>query len=78
MREHPPAAFDGPTGPQCHLAASAMQEQQPSVYVSELSRRGLARRRARIRRRSLPWPRLILLFASATTFGVAVLERAAG
>jgi hypothetical protein len=55
-----------------------MHEHQPSVYVSELSRRGLARRRARIRRRSLPWPRVVLLFATATTAAVAVLERVAG
>jgi hypothetical protein len=53
-----------------------MQQQQPSVYVSELSRRGLARRRARIRRRSLP--RLILLFAAAAATAAAVLERVAG
>jgi hypothetical protein len=55
-----------------------MQQQQPSVHVSELSRRGLARRRARIRRRSLPWPRVIVLFAGATTVAIAVLERVAG
>jgi hypothetical protein len=55
-----------------------MQQQQPSVYVSELSRRGLARRRARIRRRSLPWPRVLLLCATLTTVTVAVVERVAG
>jgi hypothetical protein len=55
-----------------------MQQQQPSVYVSELSRRGLARRRARIRRRSLPWPRVILVVATVTTLTVALLERVAG
>jgi hypothetical protein len=55
-----------------------MQQQQPSVYVSELSRRGLARRRARIRRRSLPWPRAILLFAAVAATAAVVLERVAG
>jgi hypothetical protein len=49
----------------------------PSVYVSELSRRGLARRRARIRRRTL-LRRLALLVASATALVVALVERAAG
>jgi hypothetical protein len=78
MREHRAAAIDGPPGPQSHSAAIAMHEPQPSVYVSELSRRGLARRRARIRRRSLPWPRVILLFATVTTVSVAVFERVAG
>jgi hypothetical protein len=78
MRERRGAAIDGPPGPQSHLAAIAMHEPQPSVYVSELSRRGLARRRARIRRRSLPWPRVILLFATVATVGVAAIERLAG
>jgi hypothetical protein len=55
-----------------------MHQQQPSVYVSELSRRGLARRRARIRRRSLPWPRAILLLAGVTALAGAVAERLAG
>ena len=53
-------------------------QQQPSVYVSELSRRGLARRRARIRRRSLFARRLILLALSAFALVIAVIERAAG
>jgi hypothetical protein len=53
-------------------------EERPSVYVSELSRRGLARRRARVRRRSQLWPRLAFLFAAAATFGAAVAERIAG
>jgi hypothetical protein len=48
----------------------------PSVYVSELSRRGLARRRARLRRRSFLARRLLLLLASASALVVAVLERA--
>jgi hypothetical protein len=59
------------------IVASAMQP-PPSVYVSELSRRGLARRRARIRRRSLLFRRLLLLAGSAAVLGAAVLERAAG
>jgi hypothetical protein len=49
----------------------------PSVYVSELSRRGLARRRARIRRRSL-LRRLAFLAASVAALAAALLERAAG
>jgi hypothetical protein len=52
-------------------------EERPSVYVSELSRRGLARRRARIRRSQL-WPRLAFLLAAAAAFGAAVAERIAG
>ena len=55
-----------------------MQQEQPSLYVSELSRRGLARRRARIRRRSQLWPRLILLALSAAALVVAVIERVSG
>jgi hypothetical protein len=78
MREHRRAAIDGPPGPQSHSAAIAMHEPQSSVYVSELSRRGLARRRARIRRRSLPWPRVILLFATVATVVVAAVERLSG
>jgi hypothetical protein len=54
----------------------AMQS-PPSVYVSELSRRGLARRRARIRRRSL-LRRLAFLAASAAALAAALVERAAG
>jgi hypothetical protein len=60
---------------QCHPAASAMQS-PPSVYVSELSRRGLARRRARIRRRAVV-RRLVLLAISAGALAIALLERAA-
>jgi hypothetical protein len=48
----------------------------PSVYVSELSRRGLARRRARIRRRAVV-RRLVLLAISAGALAIALLERAA-
>jgi hypothetical protein len=50
-------------------AASAM-ERSP-IYVSKLSRRGLARRRARLRRRT---PQHLLLGASAA-LALAVLER---
>jgi len=75
MREHPRTAIDGSQARECHAAASAMQQQQPSLYVSELSRRGLARRRARIRRRSLA-RRLILLALSASAVVVALVERA--
>jgi hypothetical protein len=57
------------------IAASAMQP-PPSVYVSELSRRGLARRRARVRRRALLARRLLFLVASAGALAVAVIERA--
>jgi hypothetical protein len=53
-------------------------QQQPSVYVSELSRRGLARRRARIRRRSLRARRLLLVVVSASALVIALVERAAG
>ena len=53
-------------------------EERPSVYVSELSRRGLARRRARIRRRSLFARRLILLGMSASAVVVAIVERSTG
>ncbi|MEA2381313.1 MAG: hypothetical protein QOH72_1284 [Solirubrobacteraceae bacterium] len=48
----------------------------PSVYVSELSRRGLARRRARLRRRSLV-RRVLFLLASASALVIALIERAA-
>jgi hypothetical protein len=58
-------------------AASAMDE-RPSLYVSELSRRGLARRRARIRRRSQLWPRFAFLLASAGLLVAAIVERATG
>jgi len=53
-------------------------EERPSLYVSELSRRGLARRRARIRRRSQLWPRLVFLLASVALLIAAILERTAG
>ena len=53
-------------------------EERPSLYVSELSRRGLARRRWRTRRRSQLWSRLALLLASLVVFGAAVAERLAG
>ena len=52
-----------------------MQQEQPCLYVSELSRRGLARRRARIRRRSQLWPRLVLLLVSSAALAAAVVER---
>ena len=48
----------------------------PSVYVSELSRRGLARRRARVRRRALLVRRLLFVLASAAALVIAVVERA--
>jgi hypothetical protein len=48
----------------------------PPVYVSELSRRGLARRRWRIRRRALFAPRLLVFAASAAALAIALLERA--
>jgi hypothetical protein len=75
MREHPRAAIDDFRARECHSAASAMQQQQPSLYVSELSRRGLARRRARIRRRSLVGRRMILLVLPASALVVALIER---
>jgi hypothetical protein len=50
-------------------------DERPSLYVSELSRRGLARRRARIRRRSTLWPRLAFLLASMALLAVVVVER---
>jgi hypothetical protein len=73
LREDRAAAFDEPGPWQCHPAASAMQS-PPSVYVSELSRRGLARRRARIRRRAV-MRRLPLLAVSGGALAIAVLER---
>jgi hypothetical protein len=48
--------------------------QPRSIYVSRLSRRGLARRRARLRRRRP----LHLLLASAAILAAAVLERLFG
>jgi hypothetical protein len=73
LREDRAAAFDVPDPWQCHPVASAMQS-PPSVYVSELSRRGLARRRARIRRRAV-MRRLPLLAVSSGALAIAVLER---
>jgi hypothetical protein len=49
-------------------------ERPTSIYVSQLSRRGLARRRARLRRRAP----LHLLLGSAAVLALAVLERALG
>ena len=69
--------FDEARTARVSSTASAMDE-RPSLYVSELSRRGLARRRARIRRRSQLWPRLVLRLASAVVLIAAILERAAG
>jgi hypothetical protein len=53
-------------------------DERPSLYVSELSRRGLARRRARIRRRSQLWPQFALLLGSVALLVAAIVERAAG
>jgi hypothetical protein len=77
MREHRGVGFDEARTARVSSAASAMDE-RPSLYVSELSRRGLARRRARIRRRSQLWPRLVFLAASAVLLIAAIAERAAG
>jgi hypothetical protein len=77
MREHRGVGFDEARTARVSSAASAMDE-RPSLYVSELSRRGLARRRARIRRRSQLWPRLVFLVASAALLAAAIAERAAG
>ena len=52
--------------------------EQRSPFVSELSRRGLARRRARIRRRAGLLPRLALVFATAAALAIVLVERAAG
>jgi hypothetical protein len=70
-------AFDVSAPRQCHPPPSAMQS-PPSVYVSELSRRGLARRRARVRRRGLLARRLLFLLASVAAFVLALIERTAG
>jgi hypothetical protein len=51
---------------------------QRSPYVSELSRRGLARRRARIRRRTWFLPRVALLLGSVAALVLAIVERATG
>ena len=69
--------FDEATRARVSSAAGAMDE-RPSLYVSELSRRGLARRRARLRRRTQLWPRVAFLLASAALFGVVLAERLAG
>ena len=53
-------------------------QQPPSVYVSELSRRGLARRRARVRRHLRFVRRLAFCLLSAAAVALALLERAAG
>jgi hypothetical protein len=74
MREHSRAAFDGPTGWALSSAAIAM-DRPSSIYVSQLSRRGLARRRARLRRRT---SQHLLLGASAILALAKVLERALG
>ena len=52
--------------------------EQRSPFVSELSRRGLARRRARIRRRAGLLPRLALVFASAAAVAIVLVEHAGG
>jgi hypothetical protein len=49
-----------------------------SPFVSELSRRGLARRRARMRRRAGLLPRLALVLGPAAAVAVVVAERATG
>jgi hypothetical protein len=53
--------------------------EQRSPFVSELSRRGLARRRARIRRRRAALlPRLALLLGPLAAVVIVVVERAMG
>jgi hypothetical protein len=74
MREDPRAAFDGPSERALSSAGIAM-DPPSSIYVSQLSRRGLARRRARLRRRT---PQHLLLGASAVLALATVLERALG
>jgi hypothetical protein len=49
-------------------------ERPTSIYVSELSRRGLARRRARLRRRTHQH----LLLGASALLALAVLERMFG
>jgi hypothetical protein len=73
MREDPPAAVDVRPGPLVSSAAIAMEPPSP-IYVSQLSRRGLARRRARLRRRT-PYHALL---GAAAVLAVAVLERLFG
>jgi hypothetical protein len=70
VREHRAAAFDVPAVRPLSSAAIAMERPTP-IYVSQLSRRGLARRRARLRRRT---PQYLLLSSSAA-LALAVLER---
>ena len=70
MREDRAAAFD--VAALLPLSSAAIVMERPSpIYVSQLSRRGLARRRARLRRRT---PLHLLLGASAA-LALAVLER---
>jgi hypothetical protein len=73
MRDDRGAAVDLPAPPPVSSAAIAMEPPTP-IYVSHLSRRALARRRARLRRRT---PLHLLLGASAL-LGLAVLERVLG
>jgi hypothetical protein len=73
MREHAGMAFDGPTARAMSSAAIAMQPPAP-IYVSQLSRRGLARRRARLRRRTP----LRLLAVGSAALALAVAERLFG
>jgi hypothetical protein len=73
MREHGVAAFDVPAVRPLSSAAIAM-DRPSSIYVSQLSRCGLARRRARLRRRT---PQHLLLGTSAV-LALAVLERLLG
>jgi hypothetical protein len=57
------------------VSSAAIAMERPSrIYVSHLSRRGLARRRARLRRRT---PQHMLLGAVAV-LAAAVLERVLG
>jgi len=76
MREHRGVGFD--EARTARVSSAGAMDERPSLYVSELSRRGLARRRARIRRRSQLWPRLVFLAASAVLLIAAIAERAAG
>jgi len=76
VREDPRAVLTRPSGGTV-IAANAMQP-PPSVYVSELSRRGLARRRARLRRRTLLFRRLFLFGASASALAIVLVERVSG
>jgi hypothetical protein len=58
------------------LSSGAITVERPSsVYVSQLSRRGWARRRARLRRRAR---QQLLLGASAALALATVLERVLG